>query len=1028
METQDKALRRISELREQCSLEQSAKVIFLFYHIYSLLLTIYNITINKQTLFIYFQAHLESALRVELDERNMKIESLNTKIKLLQDTVDVNKTTEVTTSKSEQQLIDLSEDQASETEDSKSEIILLTNKIEKMEQLLNKYKESVKSLKDRTSQLTTELQMAVNNYDGLVKENEELKITAERLIKAQEEIHTLKESNEDLQNKVNAYDFNKVKEMASLESDLKQAQEEILQLKSKIEVFNKKEEEYAISLAENKLSIHKELENKEAEIKSLKHNLSTSKNEVQSLNIIVNDYKDKLSQMEDNMGKFNLELKELRKNKEKLSLMEKEMKDLKDKCDTQEIASNKHNEEIKCMELQISQERAEKLAMIDRNDYLEGRIKQTLEENIKKSAIITRLEKQLLDCTTVEEASSKTNLENKELLDELNILREKNKSLESEIQDERNELIILQTDIEKLLNNYELTQSENKDLREVVMNLKSENSNMLALETKNKALCKIVHELKNNLRYLRTDWVAMSDKSKILHNTISQDIISFINSEISNIFKTIFMKQEDVNRKYTDVIQQLNKEIDTLNSTTIGLENKLAEVSESNSRLKEEHMQLQKEIKLLTVERDEFKNINDDHNKTIKSCLEENDILKKQTFEVSNNIKDSENTFTSLKQSYSRLEDDNKVLHEKCERLKQEKEMHYENLLMSEQKCQEYEISVKNIQDKVIDRDSLETKLHELNVKYEELEKINKILQDRSIEVEANISKNVSDLLQSKDAVASAVKNSDILSRNNADLQEKLSTLQLEYDSLKEEKSRLHSEIDGLQTHLQKVSKDNTALNDQLRETIANTESSPTEKKLEEIALPSQEINELKNELQEEKLKLADLLRENTVLAEKNLELQDCIKSQHLNIDTINNKNAQSSSHKELEIIELQEKYNSLLQIKLELESKLAEIELLGRSGNKNMQQLHERNEKLKLSNEKLERRLDEALVSLRHFRALEESTELEYLRNILYEYLTGSGTHAETLAKVLAAVVKFDEKQTQAVLQKEKERQGLVG
>lgn len=34
--------------------------------------------------FVYFQAHLENALRLELDERNLKIEALNTKIKLLQ--------------------------------------------------------------------------------------------------------------------------------------------------------------------------------------------------------------------------------------------------------------------------------------------------------------------------------------------------------------------------------------------------------------------------------------------------------------------------------------------------------------------------------------------------------------------------------------------------------------------------------------------------------------------------------------------------------------------------------------------------------------------------------------------------------------------------------------------------------------------------------------------------------------------------------------------------------------------------------
>ncbi|KAJ3650373.1 hypothetical protein Zmor_016476, partial [Zophobas morio] len=54
VETQDKAIRRVTELKEQCSLEQKAK------------------------------AHLEGALRDEIDEKQLKIESLQTKIELLQ--------------------------------------------------------------------------------------------------------------------------------------------------------------------------------------------------------------------------------------------------------------------------------------------------------------------------------------------------------------------------------------------------------------------------------------------------------------------------------------------------------------------------------------------------------------------------------------------------------------------------------------------------------------------------------------------------------------------------------------------------------------------------------------------------------------------------------------------------------------------------------------------------------------------------------------------------------------------------------
>lgn len=54
VETQDKAIRRVSELKEQCVLEQQAK------------------------------AHLENILQVELDERQCIIDTLKQKIELLQ--------------------------------------------------------------------------------------------------------------------------------------------------------------------------------------------------------------------------------------------------------------------------------------------------------------------------------------------------------------------------------------------------------------------------------------------------------------------------------------------------------------------------------------------------------------------------------------------------------------------------------------------------------------------------------------------------------------------------------------------------------------------------------------------------------------------------------------------------------------------------------------------------------------------------------------------------------------------------------
>lgn len=64
-------------------------------------------------------------------------------------------------------------------------------------------------------------------------------------------------------------------------------------------------------------------------------------------------------------------------------------------------------------------------------------------------------------------------------------------------------------------------------------------------------------------------------------------------------------------------------------------------------------------------------------------------------------------------------------------------------------------------------------------------------------------------------------------------------------------------------------------------------------------------------------------------------------------------------------------------------------------------------------------------LVKLRHD-AVEDSTEIEYLRNILFEYMMGRETLV--LARVISAVVKFDQEQTTKVLKKEEDKMTLVG
>uniref|UniRef100_A0A182IVE1 Uncharacterized protein n=1 Tax=Anopheles atroparvus TaxID=41427 RepID=A0A182IVE1_ANOAO len=131
--------------------------------------------------------------------------------------------------------------------------------------------------------------------------------------------------------------------------------------------------------------------------------------------------------------------------------------------------------------------------------------------------------------------------------------------------------------------------------------------------------------------------------------------------------------------------------------------------------------------------------------------------------------------------------------------------------------------------------------------------------------------------------------------------------------------------------------------------------------------------------------------------------------------------------------------YDELRNKKEELENKLKKImhevqdvsnrNLFLEQKCENYLILEQSNERLKLANDKLSRQLDETLVSMHHNEGIAANTEFEYLRNILFQYLSGSVTgNNSTLVKVIAAVLKFSPQQTQVVIEKEAHRRSLMG
>ncbi|XP_053601666.1 golgin subfamily A member 4-like [Plodia interpunctella] len=1163
VETQDKALRRISELREQCALEQSAK------------------------------AHLEKALRVDIEERNMKIEALNTQITLLQDSKDESNKEQIVTiddtnsNGSEQvaQLINLALDNEVKQVCEQApnvELITLNNKIEKMEQLLTKYKESLKTTKEKNTQMAMELQKMTIELSSKNQEIEVLKATSAQLIEAKQQIHELNITNEELQNKINTYDFSKTKETSTLELDLQRAQEEIDELSRKIYIFTKREEENAISLAENKLSIHKELESKETEIKKLKDHLSAANTELQSINIIVTDYKTKLASLEEEKTKLTDNIKELATAKTKIKDLETQMQSLTQQLLIIEQSKVKCDEEYKCLQLQMKQETAEKLAMVDRNVYLENRNVQLTDEITRKGSQISKLEHEIQIFKTEKDNDLAEISEKGQILDEVQVWKAKYTNLESEIQEEREELVKLQSEIEKLLRNHELIQNQNSDLNVVVADLKSEN---IILRQKLALAKPALSELSNELKVLKNLILEVSSESKSLqtemyHKIIPEllkkinFIIAFsksheeINLKYQNLVKDYSLLQdnlqkvlskqditnknlltlqienddlkgqidqykeiernyvssqnelkENINRqeiitKELHMLQEQNKsliyrmqEYDTLQNNYEILQKELQEMREKQNELQKEYNEMQKENERLNYCLEELENLQTEYKKTQKKLSEvssnhnaskeklqflqkEYDYKEEALNKISNDYERVKNELELTQKQIKNLEEqlqkyeaefnvikdsqeqDAKKLNESKEmtnNIRQEcaeKEMRIADLVKKLEAIMQENISLKNQSESIkMNAIHLESEIEEVrkmhSVMESEKDRLNIIIkqleinqqsaqtENKEVQVESvsshNAPKNFSnemeslihniDSLTSKNAehekeIASlkeinsqlssnVFQNQKIEDKNVENNTEMYQTLNEECEHLRSENKRLKSDIEGLQIYLTKISKENGELNDRLRELIASSVNLPDKNEIN-VASPT----ELEKEINLEKLKIDDLLRENSLLIEENLELKDQIQSQnYAKTDStmpIHNNN-------ELESTNIKEKYDDLLNKKLKLEERVRDLEQINKSVNGNVQQIQDGNQKLRLANEKLERRLDEALVSLRHLHSLQENTELEYLRNILYEYLTGTGMHSITLAKVLAAVVKFDEKQTQAVLQKEKERQGVL-
>ncbi|KAF5272801.1 hypothetical protein FQA39_LY07828 [Lamprigera yunnana] len=1096
-ETQDKALRRVAELREQSLLEQKAK------------------------------AHLENALRLELDEKQYVIDSLKTKVDLLQ-------STKLSQDHHSDLLVSISDDTL---EKSHPNLEILTNDLRGAQTEIENLNERLQEMKANAiifNSKETDLKKKVHDLEESIKQK--ISETSTILERERENNLIIAQTKIELHNEIQNRDLeieNLKQDVKTLKTDLEQyetknrsgkfenLQSQNANLIDKIETLMKRCKSYESELLkleqtsiENQtklkerdidiLSLQDQIKQKEtnhekdiaAHRENTKQHLFTLETKIREK--IEAEFKDKEKELqvnfEDKLCQLTTNDNNIKEIQVKLLNKEDEIKKLM--CKMEELSSviqtktDKYNE-LECNHLELITENAETLNQIKSISQELGQTKETylksVEEKKNLDDVIAKLgseidiaQKRLNDLESIkqrleiENANLSHNLEN-----QLLGYQEKVASLENtqanllRVQDENLEL---QNEI-KLLKNIEET------FHRDVTNLKHENA---ALNTENQKVNQQILQSEKSLAQFQEEIKLLTDSNEKLQNGVNdlskkenklrEDEIKFhkeiqrLNEEISN-FKdeneTIKDSIDNYKQKLSEYEVQLSHKATDLevlksNNDTLQVRNlellknvenlvaNLKENEEEKSSLKLNVQRLTDEIILLKNEITEQKHMVAE-NVSIKQRMEElnNDIemykdifskYEKHQFENAQLVTSS----NELRNDIAKYEIVKSDLEKEIWNLKttNEEEKNKLNERISEQTliASQLEIQVIDLQNIVKDLRSTEQDKKALEESYLQLknELQNVIIEKQQQEntykelTEAN-QQTLDNHVRSLEEISELRLQNEKLSldlqqvaHENVSLSESLAEANLKCDAFNMEKTKcisiekdnaeLCEELNRIKLQIAEVNESENCINENKKLKLQlhswETKCETYEKEKKDLENQLRELENQFTEIMHERQFLQDEIQELKVLpVNTNNNLNFEMTNKHISINELENVRSLQEEH-EKEVDHLNEK---IMQYK--------SLDLTNRTS---IQFYENELQKLRNKNEKLNRKLDETLVTLSHCTELSTSTETEYLKNVLYNYMLGK--ESLILARVIAAVCKFDDGQTEAILQREQQKQTLLG
>ncbi|XP_058838562.1 myosin-10-like isoform X2 [Topomyia yanbarensis] len=879
-----------------------------------------------------------------------------------------------------------------------TELKQFKDKLEKVNAKFKKITDEKGSLKAQNEQLQADIKSCKQEVNGLLQQKASLA----------EEIRNVKIINENSESEA----LQSLQE--SMRVSLAQAEErllettrdlnEVIELKSE---ENRRLSEEKDELVEKLDGAQKEKEDLATEATTLKSKVETLRNEKKDLEKTLEreirektELKAQVTNILQEIGRLEEQLKEVKNShsvilnekqslEEKIERLQRQHTDARSKADKE--TSHKWQTKVKESETKLQQVECENSQLAEKNCLLE-------ESNRRTSEEVKKLQ------TALQEAETGLKHEKKKTKDanaNVEELKKKCLELEEKVKLSAEQLNQCAGDNAKLFNEKELLDHQYRSLQD---ELEAKEKEKLCVLDSNKCMIEELARIKNSTKSLEEEKQKLTEECDALKVEIDKvrlenDYLKSKQGELKSKFEKEIQAVQEQNRA-------LHNEIDAMKA---GNQNRLLELETLIKKANEEKQSFSKNATDLEKKLENYEEIkieNEYLNTLIKQLEGEIHSIKEEKAKLltSSSVKDTEITALKLKVSQNES-----VVEEKDQEIKK---------LINEFVGKENEMKAKIL--------TLEHGKSETEKRLSDVTTIKNKTSDELNTEKANFADFVSQTAEEKRCLEDKLADA---ARAEEELRSKLEQTKTDLEEAMTKANTIQEqEITKLKQQLDSANNENDRLNLELRNTL-------------ELKLQNEnyvrDLDEMKSEL-------------NVAMAEKLEQLEQYSKLKE-KFDSFSAETEANVRRFQTEIEQLREQSNAgddreekgkafdeMRNKKDELENKLKKImhevqdvsnrNLFLEQKCENYLILEQSNERLKLQNDKLSRQLDETLVSMHHSEGITANTEFEYLRNILFQYLSGNVTgNNSTLVKVISAVLKFTPQQTQVVLEKEAHRRSLI-